>query len=80
MALAAVAPGQLGTVRAMSEKDIVQHDKEELEHLEEDLEAAKRHLAESTHEHEHYFYEDSEPKEGKAEEGKETSGDSNAPG
>jgi hypothetical protein len=45
------------------EEETVKHDKEQLEKLEEEIQAARRHLDEETHEkdkHEPAFYEDDE--------------------
>jgi hypothetical protein len=49
----------------MSKEDpIVKEDEERLEHLEEDIEHAREHLKEQTHEGEHYLYEDPDPEDG----------------
>jgi hypothetical protein len=43
----------------MDEEETVEHDQEQLEHLEEEIKEARQHLAEETHEkekHEQTFY------------------------
>ncbi|HLY84664.1 MAG TPA: hypothetical protein VKQ71_16885 [Acidimicrobiales bacterium] len=52
----------------MTEKDpVVVEDEEQLEHLDEEINTARRHLKEQTHEGQEYFYEDAPPDKGETD-------------